>query len=110
VLSGRDRQQWQRCGDHHRFVNGERPHCELVTLLALIVGGWFLLGVLTVVVLNVAKWLVRSATTPEPRTAPSPGLWPAPHRSAQVSRSLPLPYAGRSVTARRSGIGPHPTG
>lgn len=83
-----------------------------MTLLALIIGGWLVLGILAVTVLNVAKWLVRSASAsaPAPRVVAPERQWPAPHRSVPVSHALPQPYVGGAVVARRSGIGSRPTG
>lgn len=96
--------------DHHRFVHGERAHCGFVTLLALVLGGWLVLGVVVVAMLNVAKWLVRSASEPAPRVASSEGHWPAPYRSAPESTTLPQPYVPSAVVSRRSGVGSGPAG
>ena len=81
-----------------------------MTLLALIIGGWFILGVLVVVVLNLAKWAVRSTSASAARADVPQEHWPAPHWSAPTSRPLPHPYAGGAVSARRSGIGSNRSG
>jgi hypothetical protein len=90
-------------------MNVERPECELMVLLTLIVGVWFILGVLVIGLLNLAKLTVRSATVP-PEAAPAiGGSWPAAAPGRAESSATPPPFAGSAAAARQDGIVRHPT-
>jgi hypothetical protein len=78
-----------------------------VTLLGLIMGGWFCLGVLCIGLLNLAKWMVRSrARAAVPATS---GTWAGAAPGRSEPSALPPPFVGSAATARQDGIGQYPT-
>ncbi len=90
-------------------MNVYRADCALVMLLALIFMGWLVLGVLSIGLLNVAKWMVFSASRARPAAPATSGSWPSPRPSLTDPFGMPRPFGASAVAARQDGVSPHPT-